>query len=1284
MSQNKQSFFKPRKHRHKLILIAFFSMFLPSWTLNAQDLLKASTDLSKLLQSGAFTPTLQFFNDDYEIHLNGTPQGKNNQNSFLLSQNGIYTIHFYNIPGDIGTTTLLSLGEQKDTIRTSKSIVIFNQAGYVNWEAIGPTDTLDLTTSPDIQCNNCTSQTDQINTDTKIIEISPTGGGGDSVQVDGHDFYIKNGERLILSPTNNRLLAQIRGQRNQLSKPTQQLLEMWYRFIAYKDPNWQTLSLADLRKELYENPFFPDDIANLVPNSSIKVSTYLPPQKRPNIPDWQKRLHQSKQAYNVSLQPDLQYDKVDAPAMSASQVAAQQAENVYAADERLGFQLNQDAILRGLATFIEKRAQEELNVSFLQRMRKKLSSDSLLLTLFPNTAMLFDQFELDNYRFIMENAKTVFTADLSNLGLNIYDVFELEELNSEFKYSSELYFTALVLKMINMVYLDVPTDTILINSYLSLENQANLLEFELRDKTADAMLQNTVFQNTILQQYGEYVDALDNGSAHLYLQLSHLDSIINLLKQEVPYTHPLYQRVWEIDDELNDLLSQIDNWKAAFEESTALRKNQLQGQPSREYILRHSELKNFNRFFPTEADAPKERVSKGLAQLNQELKGREEIQLSDWRSNALYLTGQILDLKMRWNAIQENQVSRRAIRAYLGYQALQEALQTELSWWKNDQSTQKSLLALEFLDSTLQQDPTVSQALNDFKSELLGNRTDFQDLRPDLAILEQALSESYWPLLELYATTLREGKSVSSAPKAIANAKIFATAMANFEKLFAEKQSAASDPDTFDDFLDSLKSFFPDLPLQAIARNQTSAFENPFLGILDSILRFSHLENERLREQFTSIEATLDTLNQLVLRAQLKQKEILNGIRDFQEAQSDSVLLKSSNRIRSLSKVFAVSTHLVQALKAESLPRQEADTIKQKWLTLDQLNTVFRNDSLSRSLFFGLLYEDILHIPDLQLGNNGSRLQAEQIATLGTSILRGIQELQSLEAKRNTLKANGEKMKLTDYSTIIFQTLNIVDKGFKLFKEQTNQPDEEKQLLIAGSQILNQSNQLYQNLVNKQYNMVIANLAALVQAMVTDNNSKQLKKEADQFKSKLLTYGSFMAAVALSQTPDQVKMALETASVEVGYSRVKRVNKMNISLNAYLGIGAGYEYTDGYQSKLQVNLATPIGLAISHKIGKGNSLSLFGSILDLGPIVTYDFGTQSTSTNQNLKFDDFVAPSAFLFWNISNSPFTLGAGMQRTPKIRVIGDQPDPQRTTRVLFSFLVDVPIFNLFTQKN
>lgn len=1321
MSQNKKSFYKVRNRRNKFWIFSFFLLIWSSTALPSQDLLQASTELSKLLQSRSFTPTLQFFNPNYEIHLNGSPIGPIPDRPFPITQTGIYTVHFYDLPGNIGATALLSLGEKQDTIRTSESIVIFNQAGYVNWEAIGPTDTLRLTNQPKIECNNCRTQTNQVSPTNKIQEIYPKGGGGDSVIVDGQAFYIKAGERLILSPTQRVLLAQIRGQRNQLSKPTQQLLEMWYRFVAYKDPNWQNMSLADLREELYENPFLPNEIANLVPNSSIKVSSYLPPPKRPQIPDWQRRLHQTKQAYNVSLQPELQYDKLNEPVMSAHQVAAQQAEKVYAADDRLGLQLNPDNLLRGLASFIEERAQEELNVVFLNRMRKKLSNDSLLLTLFPNTAMLFDQFELDNYRFIMENAQTVFTTDLSNLGLNVYNVFELEELNKEFKYSSELYFAALVLKMINMVYLDVPTDTILINSYLSLENQADLLELELRNKTAQAILQDSVFQEDLLEHYGQYSATLTKGAADLLVQVTLLDSIINELKEEVPYTHPLYQRIFELDDGVNNLISQIQNWSGYFEEVTALRKNQLLGQPSKEYILSHSELKNYNRFFPSGSDAPQERVSKGLYQLNRELKGQEGLHLTDWRSNAQYLSEEILNLKIKWSTIQEAQVSKRTLRTFLAYQVLQEALQTELVWWANTPATQKPLLALEFLDSTLHQDPKISLAYKSLRLATLGDQTDYEDVKPYLATLEQALLDSYWPLLGQYTQELRQEKTSKSAPLVSQNGALFKTALTGFEQLFNEKQqSATTDPDAFEDVLDSLQAFFPQLSLKKITGGQHQAFSNPFVPILDSILRYSHLQNDRLRAQFTQIDASLDSLNQPVFRAQIAQNEMLKQLSNFQSNQPDSILLKSSNRIRGLSKVFAVSTHLVQALKSESFVYQTTtvndtlrfrntsekgsinnsvvnisdslsiqkvirqDTVHQKWLSLDQLNQVFQKDSLSRALFFGLLYEDILHIPDLQLGKKGSRVQAEQIATLGTSILRGVQELYQLEDRRKNLKAKGDKMSLADYSSIIFETLNIVDKGFKLFKDQGNQTVQEKQLLEAGSQILNQSNQLYQNLVNKQYNMVIANLAALIQAMVTDNNSKGLQREADLFKSKLLTYGSFMAAVALAQTPDQVKTALETASVEVGYSRVKRVNKFNISLNAYLGMGLGFEQADGYQSSAQINLATPVGLTISRSIGKGNSLSLFGSILDLGPIVTYDFSTKATYTDAKLRFEDFVAPGAFVFWNIANTPFTFGAGMQRTPKIRVLGDNPDPQRTTRILGSFLIDVPIFNLFTQKN
>jgi hypothetical protein len=222
---------------------------------------------------------------------------------------------------------------------------------------------------------------------------------------------------------------------------------------------------------------------------------------------------------------------------------------------------------------------------------------------------------------------------------------------------------------------------------------------------------------------------------------------------------------------------------------------------------------------------------------------------------------------------------------------------------------------------------------------------------------------------------------------------------------------------------------------------------------------------------------------------------------------------------------------------------------------------------------------------------------------------------------------------------------------------------------------------MYQNLVEKNYSLAVSNLAGLVQALVSNSDKKSFTNEAQKIKNKLVTYGSFMAAVALAQSPTQVKTALETAAVDVGYSRVKRVNAWNLSLNAYLGLGVGFENTGSQQSGLQVNLATPVGISLSRGIGKNHSISLFGSILDIGPIVTYDFQSGSTATDVELSLRDFVAPGAFLFWNIANSPFTMGAGVQRTTALF----DPDSgnRRNTRILGTFLVDVPVFNLFTKK-
>jgi hypothetical protein len=1313
MSQNSKTFKNQLASLYRkpwLLLLLLTSLFAER--LPAQDLLQAATELSELLRSDAFTPRLRLSTDQFVLSLDGTTVQVSDPSKITLENLGIYTLTFTRAPSRDAHYALLKLGNGQDTIRTSRTIQIFNQSGYLNWEALGSTDTLSNEQATLLNCENCTT-TEEVIQGTRIKTLQPL---DQAAQIG--NLRVAPYERLILLPFGENTIAQVRGKRNQITKPTQRLLEMWYQYIAYQDPNWRDVSLAELRNDLASNPFLPEEIIQLIPNSPIRASSYLPPQKQPRLSNWQERLYLHKTPIDVSLQPKLQYEKLDKPALPANQVASQQAQSVYAADERLGFSLNQDQLLKGLASFIEERAQEELNVAFLGRMQRRLQKDSLLLTLFPNTAQLFEQFALDNYRFIMDNAKAVFTSDLSNLGLNIYQVFELEALKDDFEYSSELYFAALVLKMINMVYLDVPTDTILINSYLALENQADILSLQLRKNTAMALAQDTSLHQDIIAAYQQYAQTLQSSVTALNTQVNALNSIISQLREEVPYTHPLYPQVWEASDNLNNLRGQLNDWVQRFREESVLLENQLRGVPSAEFILSNSQLKDYDRFFPNDSDAPIDRISSGLGALDQQLKSNEIQQITDWNNSASYLGQTILNLQSKWQLIQDAQLSSRAQRALLAYQTLEKALSTEIAWWAENPSTQRPLLALQFLQNSLQQDALIGLKYQNLRQLLLQDQTNFAFLKDDLPVLEETLENRYWPLSIQNMSTLRIGKDTIAAPGVRQNANTFRAALPSFRALFAEKQQM-DDFDQLEQYLDSLQNFFDRLPPANIPKNQEKAFHNAYLPILDSLIRFSQFEQAALQKQFARIEAGLDTLGQAVARAAFIRNSLRQEILDFQAEQPDSVLLRSSQRIRRFSQVFAVGNHIVQALRSEqtqivpqtsqdtfrlrntslrgnagqsqttisdSLSIQSVirlDTIRQKWLSFDQLEATFKQDSLSRALFFGLLFEDIRHIPDLQMGQQGSRLQADKVANLSISILRAIEQLRSIENKRQSLAVQGQKLSLTDYSSLIFQTLSVVEQSFGLFKEHSPASGSAG-LLQSGQQILGQSNQLYQNLVNKQYNMALANLAAMVQSIVAEQKSNKLQRDARQFQSKLLTYGSFMAAVALAQTPDQVKTALEIASVEVGYSRVKRVNNWNISLNAYLGLGAGYEQNDNSNSGFQLNLATPIGLSISRGIGRGHSLSAFGSILDLGPIVTYDFNTRSTFTDVELGFEDFVAPGAFLFWNIANSPFTTGFGVQRTSKIRMLGSDPEPQRTTRILGTFLIDIPIFNLYTKKN
>lgn len=126
--------------------------------------------------------------------------------------------------------------------------------------------------------------------------------------------------------------------------------------------------------------------------------------------------------------------------------------------------LNQNTIIQGVSEFLVDRAQDELNITFLERFKAKLNSgDNEFSILFPKTKNLFTQFELTNYQSLLEYSKSSFIGDLKSLGVNFPKLLELEKYRNTTLNSPEVYNLALIYEIANNAYEGQSIDTILLN-----------------------------------------------------------------------------------------------------------------------------------------------------------------------------------------------------------------------------------------------------------------------------------------------------------------------------------------------------------------------------------------------------------------------------------------------------------------------------------------------------------------------------------------------------------------------------------------------------------------------------------------------------------------------------------------------------------------------------------------------------------------------------------------------------------------------------------------------------
>jgi hypothetical protein len=178
---------------------------------------------------------------------------------------------------------------------------------------------------------------------------------------------------------------------------------------------------------------------------------------------------------------------------------------------------------------------------------------------------------------------------------------------------------------------------------------------------------------------------------------------------------------------------------------------------------------------------------------------------------------------------------------------------------------------------------------------------------------------------------------------------------------------------------------------------------------------------------------------------------------------------------------------------------------------------------------------------------------------------------------------------------------------------------------------------------------------------------------------------------SLVENSDEVKQLLNTYALPIGSSSLKRKGKSNISLNAYVGITGGYETVFGNtnENSFNLGLTAPIGVAFSHRYKPGafiSSGSIFVGLLDLGSLVNASFKDE-VEIESDLSFQQFFVPTLGYFFNINNSPFSIGASGSYHFDSRTFQNssiREEGLNAVRVNLSFLVDIPLFTLKHNGN
>lgn len=911
--------------------------------------------------------------------------------------------------------------------------------------------------------------------------------------------------------------------------------------------------------------------------------------------------------------------------------------------------------LTGLSDWISRRAQEELTVTFLNRLREQIRENELD-HLFPETANYLPSLNLINYKSILPSLRLAFARDLNALSLNLGNF--LYALDADSFTDPAVYNLFLVYRLLDLGARDVPLSEILAFTYGELtETRRNLrrsIDLQLADQARTSQRFGPVrdsyrrqvdrlaaleeeFQQAKLELENEYLLIEDREDG--FDLLAPLDSIL------LPVIDYSYANLLFPDDKAPEV---IFGW--------------LFGKQPLDYYLDNPSLSRYDQLFGPDRDSLSERdlIAAGLTGV------RELLAMRD-RPHQLYLNllaarEAIDDLKERVELQDRPEPTLLSIK-----ETLNERLVLEQTYFRHKEADSlqlqflRNLLAETLIDQTdkdmvRRELMSISDRLDAFSEEKAEPSPNYRRMHPpvpppasypELETLLTSVEVEFNQLQESLSAYSREfaGDRIRAHRNAANFETVFGLGQQMFFLLYDQEEPAFS--------LSGEVEVAPSILLEQQFANTPAADLTDFAptGKLTSYLldpAINPLVRGLAYERLSKVPG-LGSLNAPAMGRLLM--DFTEGLYEYKAAyEADSTANKVERRIRLVHFITSTVSSIVEA------------------------------DILADPLVPGRAFSLANHLP-------------------------GFSSLPDINDQLDELFAHTQR---GDYRYAVSNLVKLVDL-FNIIPE----PNRRQQRLI------DERDTYLEELRDAQptpADLVLEDLALTTGEAISPDRMQYLESEIDRLEDRLdrldttrmsrnrqqlFLYGTFMADVASAESPEAFAGALDAVALPPGSSQLKRNKPFSLELNAYFGINYAEEQLNlpndfnaaeaGISDRSgSISLFVPVGLSLSWKgsYTQKSSYTLFFPFIDLGAVSAYRFDLGQSQNIERLPqftFQNVFAPGAHLMYNFAKSPFSLGAGVQYGPSLRRINLDGSPDldvSAVRFMLSLSVDVPIFS-FTNR-